>query len=133
MRWFGLDRAAAHIPADWPVLDSAPLLDDALSGGVYGSADMTRQAQLHDHHSGGRSGASRRRGPGVASRGAVPGARRHGKLVSVCCQLSGTAARPRGAQRIWRYLRTRGKDTSAQGSLRIGAQRVELLRQYGVL
>ena len=36
-------------------------------------------------------------------------------------------------QRIWRYLRTRGKHTSAQDSLRVGAQRVELLRQYRVL
>lgn len=37
------------------------------------------------------------------------------------------------AQRIWRYLRTRGKHTGAQDSLRVGAQRVELLRQYRVL
>lgn len=47
--------------------------------------------------------------------------------------LSGTAGRAAWAQRIWRYLRTRGKHTGAQDSLRVGAQRVELLRQYRVL
>lgn len=132
MRWFGLDRAAAHIPADWPVLDSAPLLDDALSGGVYGSADMTRK----------HSCTITIRAADQAHRGGVGRASLRAALFPgrdvmanwypyvACCPALLPAA---WAQRIWRYLRTRGKDTSAQGSLRIGAQRVELLRQYGVL
>ena len=39
VHWFGLERAAAHIPPDWETLESAALLADALSGGVYGSAE----------------------------------------------------------------------------------------------
>ena len=93
VHWFGLERAAAHIPPDWEMLESAALLADALSGGVYGSADSTR---------------------------------RHSCTITI-------HAAAAWAQRIWRYLRTRGKHTGAQDSLRVGAQRVELLRQYRVL
>lgn len=132
VHWFGLERAAAHIPPDWETLESAALLADALSGGVYGSADSTRRHSCTiTIHAADRA---HRGGTGRASLCAAlfPG---HEVMagwypyVARCPALLPAA----WAQRIWRYLRTRGKHTGAQDSLRVGAQRVELLRQYRVL
>lgn len=132
VHWFGLERAAAHIPPDWETLESAALLADALSGGVYGSADSTRRhsctitihAADRVHRGGtGRASLCAALFPGrEVMAGWYP-------YVARCPALLPAA----WAQRIWRYLRTRGKHTGAQDSLRIGAQRVELLRQYRVL
>lgn len=132
VHWFGLERAAAHIPPDWETLESAALLADALSGGVYGSADSTRRhsctitiyAADRAHRGGtGRASLCAALFPGrEVMAGWYP-------YVARCPALLPAA----WAQRIWRYLRTRGKHTGAQDSLRVGAQRVELLRQYRVL
>lgn len=132
VHWFGLERAAAHIPPDWETLESAALLADALSGGVYGSADNTRRHSCTiTIHAADRA---HRGGTGRASLCAAlfPGREVMAgwyPYVARCPALLPAA----WAQRIWRYLRTRGKHTSAQDSLRVGAQRVELLRQYRVL
>lgn len=132
VHWFGLERAAAHIPPDWETLESAALLADALSGGVYGSADSTRRhsctitiyAADRAHRGGtGRASLCAALFPGrEVMAGWYP-------YVARCPALLPAA----WVQRIWRYLRTRGKHTGAQDSLRVGAQRVELLRQYRVL
>ena len=131
VHWFGLERAAAHIPPDWETLESAALLADALSGGVYGSADSTRRhsCTITIH-------AADRVYRGGTGRASLCAALFPGRevmagwypYVARCPALLPAA----WAQRIWRYLRTRGKHTGAQDSLRIGAQRVELLRQYRV-
>lgn len=132
VHWFGLERAAAHIPPDWETLESAALLADALSGGVYGSADSTRRHSCTiTIHAADRA---HRGGTGRASLCAAlfPGREVMAgwyPYVARCPALLPAA----WAQRIWRYLRTRGEHTGAQDSLRIGAQRVELLRQYRVL
>lgn len=132
VHWFGLERAAAHIPPDWETLESAALLADALSGGVYGSADSTRRhsCTITIH-------AADRAHRGGTGRASLCAALFPGREVMAgwypyvaCCPALLPAA---WAQRIWRYLRTRGKHTGAQDSLRVGAQRVELLRQYRVL
>lgn len=132
VHWFGLERAAAHIPPDWETLESAALLADALSGGVYGSADSTRRHSCTiTIHAADRA---HRGGTGRASLCAALFPRREVMAgwypyVARCPALLPAA----WAQRIWRYLRTRGEHTGAQDSLRVGAQRVELLRQYRVL
>lgn len=132
VHWFGLERAAAHIPPDWETLESAALLADALSGGVYGSADSTRRHSCTiTIHAADRA---HRGGTGRASLCAAlfPGREVMAgwyPYVARCPALLPAA----WAQRIWRYLRTRGKHAGAQDSLRVGAQRVELLRQYRVL
>lgn len=132
VHWFGLERAAAHIPPDWETLESAALLADALSGGVYGSADSTRRHSCTiTIHAADRA---HRGGTGRASLCAAlfPGREVMAgwyPYVARCPALLPAA----WVQRIWRYLRTRGKHTGAQDSLRVGAQRVELLRQYRVL
>lgn len=132
VHWFGLERTAAHIPPDWETLESAALLADALSGGVYGSADSTRRHSCTiTIHAADRA---HRGGTGRASLCAAlfPGREVMAgwyPYVARCPALLPAA----WVQRIWRYLRTRGKHTSAQDSLRVGAQRVELLRQYRVL
>lgn len=132
VHWFGLERAAAHIPPDWETLESAALLADALSGGVYGSADSTRRHSCTiTIHAADRA---HRGGTGRASLCAAlfPGREVMAgwyPYVARCPALLPAA----WAQRIWRYMRTRGKHTGAQDSLRVGAQRVELLRQYRVL
>lgn len=132
VHWFGLECAAAHIPPDWETLESAALLADALSGGVYGGADSTRRHSCTiTIHAADRA---HRGGTGRASLCAAlfPGREVMAgwyPYVARCPALLPAA----WAQRIWRYLRTRGEHTGAKGSLRIGAQRVELLRQYRVL
>ena len=132
VHWFSLERAAAHIPPDWETLESAALLADALSGGVYGSADSTRRHSCTiTIHAADRA---HRGGTGRASLCAAlfPGREVMAgwyPYVARCPALLPAA----WAQRIWRYLRTRGEHTGAQDSLRVGAQRVELLRQYRVL
>ena len=132
VHWFGLECAAAHIPPDWETLESAALLADALSGGVYGGADSTRRHSCTiTIHAADRA---HRGGTGRASLCAAlfPGREVMAgwyPYVARCPALLPAA----WAQRIWRYLRTRGKHTGAQDSLRVGAQRVELLRQYRVL
>lgn len=132
VHWFGLECAAAHIPPDWETLESAALLVDALSGGVYGGADSTRRHSCTiTIHAADRA---HRGGTGRASLCAAlfPGREVMAgwyPYVARCPALLPAA----WAQRIWRYLRTRGKHTGAQDSLRVGAQRVELLRQYRVL
>ena len=124
MHWFGLERAAAHIPPDWETLESAALLADALSGGVYGSADSTRR-----HSCTITIRAADRAHRGGTGRASLCAALFPGREVMAGwypCVARCPALLPAAwAQRIWRYLRTRGKHTGAQDSLRVGAQRVE--------
>ncbi len=111
-------------------VDTAPLLKDILSGGVYGAEDIDR------HHS-----STLTLDAVAADR---TGKRRGGALHSIFLparDLSGryTYLRRRPwllpvawTQRIWGYLAKR-REINPTSTLRIGKERIALLRQYGII
>lgn len=129
-RYLGLDAPEVFAGADADVL---PLLEDMLSGGVYGAVDINR---LHsstltlDAVAADRTG--RRRGGALHSlflpakdlAGRYPYLRRRPWLLPVAW-----------SQRIWGYLARRNgpQAVNPAESLRIGRDRIALLRRYGVI
>ena len=123
---FGMRR-----PSDWPQADSTALLEDALGGGVYGSSTMSRK------HSGSMTLA--------AAENAEKASRLRSLLLTLFPNRSVMAENCPWVRksvllmpaawtvRIVRYLRSRGEDNSAAESLKIGAERLELLREYRII
>ena len=125
-RYFGM----AH-PAEWPRADSTALLEDALGGGVYGSATMSRK------HSGSMTLAAVEDAEGASRTKSVmrtvfpnravmetsfPWVKKSAALLPAAWML-----------RIVRYLRSRGEGNSTAESLQIGTERLELLREYKII
>lgn len=135
-KYLTFDPAAAHYPAAWRAIavDEGPLLDDLLDAGVYGGGSMSRKhssnitlhavsAQKRGKGAGG--GVLKTAFPPAASlRGRYPYLRRHPYLLPVAW-----------ADRLLKYRRETGtlRDDTAAGAVEIGARRVELLREYGIL
>jgi hypothetical protein len=125
----------AHYPRSWQALkvDPDPLLKDLLCGGIYGAADpsrvhssgMTLNAVKADNE--GRQGGNILRtvfAPAELLEGRFPWLRRNPWLLPVAWFL-----------RLVVYLKdmlTRS-DSSAAAVIRMGNQRVELLRQYDII
>ena len=125
-RYFGM-----AFPEGWPRADCAALLADALGGGIYGSATMSRK------HSGSMTLA------------AVEDAKGAGRLKSLLRTLfpnravmemsypwvkkSAALLAPAWVVRIARYLVSRGGGSSAAESMKIGTERIALLKQYQIL
>ena len=114
----------------WPEADEMPMLEDILRAGVYGSADETRlhssritldavSAQKQERR---RSGALRSSAfpPAKALEGRYPWLRAHPYLLPAAW-----------GHRIISYLRQPA--AAPAEALRIGAERVELLRKYGII
>ena len=134
---FGFDPDAAGVPQAWQeiVVDEDPMLSDLLDGGVYGSASMSR---LHSSTLTLSAVAADKRGKKAggnvlrtifpsrkALEGRYPFLRTKPWLLPVAW-----------ARRIAHYAAERrdaGVNNSAAESLRIGSERVELLRRYGVI
>ena len=125
-RHFGIPCPAAFRD---PEIDELPLLDDCLSGGVYGAEDEDR---LHSSNMTLEAVAAGKQGradrtlwkslfPTVKYlQDRFPYARTHVWLLPVAW-----------AQRLWLYVfRGRG---NASKSLRIGRRRIELLRRYRII
>ena len=131
---FDPDKAA--YPGPWRKIsvDEGPMLDDLLSSGVYGSADLSRQhsskitldavaAQKQ-----GRKAKNKVLGslfPPVSQlKGKYPYLRQHPWLLPAAW-----------ISRIWTYfLETRTtEDNRAADALKIGSERIELMREYGIL
>ena len=125
-RYFGMTP-----PAGWERADCTHLLEDALGGGVYGSSTMSRK------HSGSitlaavEDGARANRAASVlrtvfpnraVMETSFPWVRHSALLLPAAWSV-----------RIVRYLRSRGEDNSAAESLQIGAERLDLLREYKVI
>ena len=118
-------------PTEWPRADCTLLLEDALGGGVYGSSTMSRK------HSGSMTLA------------AVEDAERFNRAKSVMrtvfpnravmetsfpwVKRSALLLPAAWTVRIVRYLRSRGEGNSTAESLQIGAERLELLREYKII
>ena len=136
-KYLGFDPNAAGVPQVWQEIqvDEGLMLTDLLDGGVFGDASMSRK-----HSSTLTLGAvaADKRGkkaegnvlrtlfPGrKALEGRYPFLRTRPWLLPVAWlrRIAHYAAERRGA----------GADNSAAESLRIGSERVELLRRYGVI
>ncbi len=134
---FGFDPEAAGVSQAWQeiAVDETPMLSDLLDGGVYGGASMSR---LHSSTMTLNAVAADRRGkkanrhllrtlfPGRSTlMGRYPFLRTKPWLLPLAwaMRIAHYAGEHRGA----------GMDNRAAESLRIGSERVELLRRYGVI
>ena len=114
--------------------DEMPLLRDLLEGGLYGDATLSRkhssnitlealEAQKQGKKARGAMGASVFPSAGKLA-GKYPYLKKHPWLLPVAW-----------SQRLWRYGRETRKNqsSSAAEALKIGTERVELLRHYGII
>lgn len=126
-RHLGFNADAARYPALWHA-DGAALLADVLSSGVYGTADAdrTHSSRLTLDAVAARKEGRRARGV-LAS--AFPSAKalggRYPYLKKHPCLLPAA-----WASRMLGYAK---ENTSAAESLKVGRERVALLRQYGII
>ena len=114
--------------------DEMPMLKDLLEGGLYGDSSLSRK-----HSSNITLEAVAARKQGKKARGAMgtsvfpaanklegkyPYLKKHSWLLPVAW-----------GQRLWSYAREtrKNQDSSAAEALKIGAERVELLRHYGII
>lgn len=119
------------LPKDWVRADSTALLADALDGGIYGSSNMSRK------HS------------GNITLGAVEAAQNGKKSVPFFASAfpnrstmeisypwvkkSAVLLPVAWGARIIKYLGQQGSGNSATESLKIGSERVELMKQYKII
>ena len=125
-RYFGMT-----LPEGWVSADSTALLADALDGGIYGSSDMSRK------HS------------GNITLGAIEAAKNEKTSAPIAASLfpnravmelsypwvkKSAALLPIAwGARIIKYLGQQGSGNSAAESLKIGNERLELMRQYKII
>lgn len=119
-------------PAPWgDAPDAEPLLHDALCGGVYGSNDLTRlhssSITLH--------AVTRRTGHSASALAALFPGRRTMERQYPYVKKSVCLLPIAWVQRGFGYLRElfRKSDSSASGSLRLGRERLELMKRYGAI
>lgn len=125
-RYFGMTY-----PPFFERTDCTALLNDALDGGIYGSADMSRK------HSGSMtleaveaSGKGKKGNPLLKSlfpnrsimETSYPWVKKSAALLPAAW-----------AARIARYAVSRNEDNSALESVKIGTERIELLREYKII
>ena len=131
-QYLTFDPKTAAYPNVWMDIrvDAEPLLEDLLSGGLYGDSSMSRK---HSSNITLSAVASRKQGKkeksGVLA-SVFPGAKQlerrypylkeHAWLLPVAW-----------GQRLWTY--SREKDGSAAQALKIGKERIELLKEYGIV
>lgn len=132
--YLGFDPDAACLPECWRAItvDPQSLLNDLLLSGIYGGADMSRKhssnitlnavaAQKQGKKA--RSGAMAALFPKAKSlEGRYPYLKDKPWLLPVAW-----------TSRILTYGSSRGSSNTAADSLRLGNERVELLRQYGII
>ncbi len=127
-QYLGVDPA--DLPDSWrsPDIDCRPLLEDLLDAGIYGGGTASR------HHSGNMtlhavaSDRNGRKGSGLAASLFPP-------LASLRGRYPYLVSRPWLLPVAWcsRLVRYGRQDADAADTVRIGKQRIELLRQYGIL
>ncbi len=123
-RYFGMS-----FPDGWERVDSTALINDALDGGIYGSADMDRK------HSGsmtlGALEASRNGSGKTPLLQALLPNRRVMELNYPWVKKSALLLPAAWTARAVRYVHRR--DRSAAESIKLGNERIELLKLYGVI
>jgi hypothetical protein len=125
--YFGFDPHRAGYPDSWQTLeaDEQPLLEDLLQGGVYGGAteERKRSSQVTLQAAAGKGGSALKSAlfpPRSSLSGRYPYLKKHPWLLPwawLC--------------RIVTYRKGNRRE-DAQQSLRIGKERLQLLRLYGV-
>ena len=134
--YLGFDCEKACFPADWlmPESETEDLLLDLLDAGIYGGSDMSRKHSSTITENAVRRSAGGKRG-GRSALGAVflplPAMRAKFPYLKKYPFLLPAA----WVQRVVLYLKetARVPGDSAADSIRIGARRVKLLEQYGVI
>ena len=132
-KYLGLDREVAQIPEDWKKTDEVPLLEDMLSGGVYGDASRGRKQSSNmtlDAVAAEKQG--KKQGVGILGslfpkaeklEGRYPFLKEQPYLLPVAW-----------ADRIVHYAGELTKEPNrAAETVSIGNQRLNLLRRYGVI
>lgn len=131
---FDPDKAA--YPNAWQKIqvDEVPMLEDLLSGGVYGGADMSRKHSSSITLDAVAAQKQRRKAKGAVLASAFPSAARlegrypylkkHPYLLPVAW-----------CSRLWTYSReTRhSQNNNAADALKIGSERIALMKEYGIL
>lgn len=132
----GFDPAGAAYPEVWQAIavDEVPLLDDLLSGGVYGGASMSRK---HSSHITLETVAAQKQGrkaknaveasifpPASALEQRYPYLRKYPYLIPVAW-----------CSRLWRFIckNAQEQNNDSADALRLGCARVELMRKYGII
>lgn len=135
-RYLVFDPAQAAYPAAWRSIrvDEGAMLEDLLCGGLYGDASMSRK---HSSNMTLAAVAAQKQGKKrshstlsalfpAADRleRRYPYLKKHPYLVPAAW-----------ADRLWQYARETGKsrEETAADALKIGKERLELLRQYGIV
>lgn len=130
------DPELANYPPCWQeiAVDETPMLEDLLEGGLYGSASMSRKHSSNitlDAVTAQKTGKKSKNGliasvfPGKAKlEGRYPYLKQHPYLLPVAW-----------CSRLWSYGKEtkNARDNNAADALKIGSERVELLRLYGIL
>ena len=127
----GMEELRIGVPEIFPEApDTKPLLLDMLTGGLYGAVDVNRQ---HSSNITLEAVASQKRGRrrrGAVSTVFLPRKALEGRYPYLKkCPLLLPAA---WAQRIWGYVFGE-KRVSPTESLRIGRERIALLKEYGII
>lgn len=132
--YLGFSPERAHYPGYWQELAAEPekLLEDLLESGIYGKTDLSRQHSstitlnaVADSHRGKRGGSILKTvfPPAKALQKEYPYLKKSAALLPLAW-----------AQRLIKYGRESGTaDNRATESIRVGKERVALLRQYGIL
>ena len=135
-KYLVFDPEEACCPPVWQQIcvNEIPMLEDLLSGGVYGSASLSRRHSSSitlDAVASERRGTKRRSGalvslfpPADKLRDRYPYLRKTTLLLPAAW-----------TQRLWQYWKeTRQiQDNSAADALKIGQQRIGLLKEYGII
>jgi hypothetical protein len=129
------DPQRACYPESWQGIevDELPMLEDLLSAGLYGSASMSRKHSSNitlDAVAAQKQGRKARGGlaasvfPSAAKlEGRYPYLKKHPYLLPVAW-----------CSRLWSYGKEiRRKDNNASDALKIGSERIELMKYYGIL
>ena len=135
-KYLVFDPEKAAYPRQWQKIrvDEMPMLEDLLAAGVYGGADMSRKHSSNitlDAVSAQKQGRKAGNGavvsvfpPAAKLAGRYPYLKKHPWLLPVAWLC-----------RLWTYFRETGKssDNDAADALRIGSERIELMKEYEIL
>jgi len=128
-KYLGMDPAA--VPEVWRemAVDETPLLEDILTGGLYGVADENRL------HSGNITLNARASGHGGSVWKAIFPSAEYLRWRFPYAQKSVLLLPIAWAHRILLYLKrsTKGTNVSAAASVRIGQERVRMMKYYGII
>ena len=126
-KYLGLDPCPAHIP-----VNEEPMLEDLLSGGIYGDATMSRKHSSNitlEAVEAGKEGKKKRNSlllsafpPAEKLEGRYPWLKKQPWLLPAAWIF-----------RLAKYGAQMGKANAPSEALKIGSRRLELLKEYGIL